>query len=202
MAKLEEIELTIKDEENDGTFAMSVVSAPAMEADFVYLNGNPLELKVIDEERRIVVGFAMIPEKRIYRKMEIDGEEKEFNIYFSKETVAKSAELFMKNLHLNNFTDEHEKPITDCSVIECWTVEDPKNDKSNIFGLKPTGGEWVLMSKIENDEEWLLIKDGKRKGYSLEGIYQGFEKLQASKQESRESISEEIIKQLNNIING
>ena len=197
MAKLEEIELTIDDEKVHGTFAMSVVSAPAMEADFVYLNANQLELKVIDEERRIVVGFAMIPEKRIYRKMEIEGEEKEFNIYFSKETVAKSAELFMKNLHLNNFTDEHQKPIVDCSVIECWVVEDAKNDKSNIYGLKPSGGEWVLMSKIENDDEWNLIKEGKRKGYSLEGIYSGFENLKASKTEE-EILIEELSKIIEN----
>ena len=39
----------------------------------------------------------------------------------------------MKNLNGNNATIEHERPVEGVSTIELWIVEDPKNDKSNIY---------------------------------------------------------------------
>jgi len=189
MKKLQEIELTIKNEAEDGIFAISLVENPAIEEDFVFLSSQEVELKVVDEERRIVVGFALVPEKRIYRKM--NG--KEFNIYFSKETVAKAGEVYMKNLNLNKFTAEHDSKIEGVSVIELWIVEDSKNDKSNIYKLNPKGGELVVMSKIYNDEVWEQVKDGTFKGYSIEAMFDGFEQLQSSQEE-------DIINQLKNLI--
>jgi hypothetical protein len=94
--KLQEIELTIKDESEDGVFAISLVNSPAIEENFIMLSSQEVELKILDEEKRIVVGFALVPEKRIYRKVK----DKEFNIFFTKETILKSAELFMKKLNL------------------------------------------------------------------------------------------------------
>lgn len=185
--KLQEIELKIKDEAEDGVFAISLVESPAIEEDFVKLSKQQIELKVVDEEKRILVGFALVPEKRIYRQME----GKEFNIYFSKETVAKTAELYMKQLNLKNWTLEHEQKTEGVSVIESWIVEDPKNDKSNLYKLDPKGGEWVIMTKVYNDEVWNEVKDGKYKGFSIEGMFDGFEQLQ-SKTEA-EKILEELV---------
>jgi len=176
--KLQEIELTIKDESEDGVFAISLVDSPAIEENFVMLSSQEVELKILDEEKRIVVGFALVPEKRIYRKVK----DKEFNIFFTKETIAKSSELFMKKLNLNKFTTEHENEVQGINVIESWIVEDPKNDKSNIYNLGAKGGEWVVTSKIYNDEVWNEIKLGKFKGYSIEGMYDGFDKLKASQE--------------------
>ena len=178
--KLQEIELFIKDEQEDGTFAISLVESPAIEENFVALSAHQIDLKVVDEERRIVVGFALVPEKRIYRKMK----GKEFNIYFSKDTIAKSAELYMKKLNLNNVTSEHEKPVQGATVIESWIVEDKYNDKSNLYNLNAQGGEWVVMMKIYNDDEWQSVKDGDYKGFSIEGIYQGFEALEMSAEQT------------------
>jgi hypothetical protein len=178
---LQEIELTIKDE-SDGVFAISLVDSPAIEENFIMLSSQEVELKILDEEKRIVVGFALVPEKRIYRRVK----DKEFNIYFTKETIAQSSELFMKKLNLNKFTTEHEKEVQGINVIESWVVEDAKNDKSNIYNLGAKGGEWVVMSKIYNDEIWNDIKEGKFKGYSIEGMYDGFDKLEASEEDSEE----------------
>ena len=178
---LQEIELTIKDE-SDGVFAISLVDSPAIEENFIMLSSQEVDLKILDEEKRIVVGFALVPEKRIYRRVK----DKEFNIYFTKETVAQSSELFMKKLNLNKFTTEHEKEVQGINVIESWVVEDAKNDKSNIYNLGAKGGEWVVMSKIYNDEIWNDIKEGKFKGYSIEGMYDGFDKLEASEEDSEE----------------
>lgn len=192
---MKEIEMKIEDEREQGAFAMSLVSSPAMEAEnFVALSEHKIELTTASEERRIVVGFALIPEKRIVRKMDKVNNGEPFNIWFSKETVAKTAELYMKKLNLNNVTTQHEKPTTNVSMVESWVVEDPKNDKSNIFGLKPKGGEWAVMMKIDNDEEWAKYKDGEYDGLSLEGLYDGFEQLMKSEEE-------EILDALKNLLN-
>jgi len=190
---MEEIELFIRNEKEDGVFAVSLVESPAIEENWVALSSHGIELKVTDEERRVVVGMALVPEKRIYRKQ--NG--KEFNIWFSKETISKTQELYMRNLNANNATTEHEKPVKDCTVIESWIVEDEKNDKSNIYDLKAPVGAWVIMMKINNDAEWEEVKKGTYKGFSIEGMFQGFEQLQ-SKQLTNEEIVEQIAELLKN----
>ena len=186
---MEEIELTIKDKLTDGVFAVSLVENPAIEANFLHLSSDVVQLKVIDEERRIVVGFALIPEKRIPRKIK----DKVFNIYFSKETISETQELFMSQMKGNNFTTDHNQKVQGIAVIESWIVEDPKHDKSNIYNLGANGGEWVLMSKINNDKVWADVKAGKFKGYSIEAMFSGFEDLEMSE-------DEKLIKELRRIL--
>lgn len=183
---MQTIELIIKDESKDGVFAISLVESPAIEEDFVYLSSHEIELKVVDEEQRIVVGYALIPDKEIYRKVK----DTEFNIIFSKETVRLTSELYMKQLNLNNVTVDHTKKIQGASVIESWITEDEKHDKVNLYGLKPILGGWVVKMKIYNDEEWKSVKDGKYKGFSIEGKFDGFEALEQKKQDKMDLIEE------------
>ena len=188
--ELQEVELFIKDENEDGVFAVSLVENPAIEENFIALSGYKMELKVVDDEKRIVTGLALVPEKRIYRKIK----EQEFNIYFSKETIYKTAELFMKKLNLNNVTSEHERPVTGVSVIESWLVEDTDKDKTALYNLKAPVGSWAITMKVYNDNEWEKIKAGDYKGFSIEGIYQGLEALEMSSEN-------EIIEELKAILN-
>ena len=188
---METIELFIADEAKDGVFAVSLVEEPAIEEDFVALSTDRIELKVADEERKVVVGLALVPEKKIYRFMK----GKEFNIFFSKETISKAQELYMKKLNLNNVTAEHEEKVTGASVIESWIVEDSKNDKTNLYNLKATEGSWAIMMKIDNEELWAKVKSGEFKGFSIEGIFGGFEQLEASK-------DKDIVEQLKELIDG
>lgn len=204
MEKLQEIEMKIKDESVDGVFAISLVDSPAIEEDFVALSkhSDKIELKVADEERRIAVGYALIPDKRIYRRITPKGktEPVEFNIYFTKETIAQTQELYMRNLNNNNATTEHEKAVTDCTVIESWITEDEKHDKINLFNVEPIVGGWAVMMKINNDEVWSSVKSGEYKGFSIEGFYKGFENL--NMQEEKPLTEEEQLEQIINILKG
>lgn len=200
MGKLQTIELFIKDDD-DGVFAISLVESPAIEENFVALSREKIQFKAIDDERKIVVGFALVPDKEIYRKINDPKSKhngKEFNITFSKETVGKTAELFMKNLHGNNFTSEHAKPVSGASVIESWIVEDPKNDKSNIYNLNAKGGEWVVMAKLYNDDEYQKAKEGTYKGFSIEGMFDGFDQLDLAEQITDE---QQLIESIKTILN-
>ena len=196
--KIPTIELTIEDESKEGIFALGYVTNPAFEEDteWVYLSQQEIELKIVDEERRIVVGFIMVPDKEVPRNQIVNGKMMKFNIKFSKQTILKAGELFMKNMNNNKATDNHEKPLTGVSVIELWTVEDPKNDKSNIYNLKPKGGELAVISKFYNDKAWEDVKAGKWKGFSIEGLFNGFDQLLSKSKE------ELIIEELKIIVNG
>lgn len=189
-----EIELFISDEKEEGVFAISLVENPAIESNFLALSEESeskftLQLKEVDKKRNIVVGYALIPEIRIPRIK--DG--KQFNIFLSKETVAKAAALYMKQLNLQNVTSEHEKPVKDCCVVQSWIIEDPKNDKANIYNLdpKPQGGEWVVMMAL-SEEEYSKVEDGIYKGFSIEALFDGFDKLEQSKEDSDEELFRKI----------
>ena len=52
------------------------------------------------------------------------------------------------------------------------------------------------MMKIYNDEEWDAVKSGDYKGFSIEGVFQGFEALEASKQLTEEEKLIQTIKQI------
>ena len=191
---MQTIELFIKDESEDGVFAISLVDEPAIESDFLALskqdnNKFNINLKEVDKKRKVVVGYALIPDLKIPRYK--DG--KEFNIVMSKETVALAAKLYMSNLNGANVTSQHEKPVQGCCVIESWIVEDAKNDKANIYNLEPApkGGEWVVMMSL-TDEEYSKVEDGEYNGFSIEAMFQGFDALEQSKELTEDDLIEKI----------
>ena len=195
---MQTIELFIKDEAEDGVFAISLVDQPAIESDFLALskqvdNKFKIKLKEIDKKRKVVVGYALIPDLKIPRVK--DG--KEFNIVMSKETVALAASLYMKKLNLANVTSQHEKPVEGCCVIESWIIEDAKMDKANIYNLEPApkGGEWVVMMAL-TDEEYAKVEDGEYNGFSIEAMFQGFDALEQSKELTDDEFIEEVTKML------
>ena len=68
----ETYELILKDEE-DGTFALSLVSEPAIMQDFVWLNKDgKVEVKFasVDEDKHLIVGPILIPNLKILRLKE------------------------------------------------------------------------------------------------------------------------------------
>ena len=168
MEDLPTVELVIDEEKSeDGVQAISLVEYPAIEENFVALSSHKVEFKTINEEKRIIVGLALVPNKKIYRR----SKNYEYNIMFSEETVKKASEIYLKNLRNNNTTLEHQELTTGVSVIESWVVEDPAMDKSNLYGLNATKGCWVVTMKVDNDEVWQDVKDKKYLGLSIEGMF-------------------------------
>ena len=163
------IELYI-DEENEfsGIEAISVVENPAIEEDFIALKKHEVQLAEVDAEKRILMGPALIPNKQIYRT---NGEE-EYNIFFSEDTVKKASELFLSRGKQNNSTLEHQVDIQGLSVVESWIIEDSEMDKSKKYGLSLPKGTWMVSVKVNNDDIWdNYVKEGKVKGFSIEGFF-------------------------------
>ena len=198
MEELEIIELII-DENTDmhGIQAISVVENPAIEEDFIALNSeNKIELAEVDHERRILMGAALIPDKKIYRR----SGDKEYFIYFTKETVEQASQLFLMECKQNNSTLEHEVEIDNLSVVESWIIEDELHDKSRKFGLNMPVGTWMVSVKVNNDVIWEeFVKTKKVKGFSIEGFFA--DKLDRPNESIEEDFAaQESIKIIKNLI--
>lgn len=175
------------DGELEGIQAISLVEAPAIDENWVTLS-EQLLFKAQDQERRIVMGPALIPDKPIYRRK---GEE-EFHIFFSKETVRKSMELYFKNGRQNSATVEHEVGIASTTVVESWIIEG-EQDKSKMYGFDLPVGTWMVSMKIESEpiwDEW--VKTGRLKGFSIEGYFKKREELSSHEELTEDGFLEEL----------
>lgn len=179
------------DEENEvtGIEAVSIVESPAIESDFIALNSQEIKLAKVDEEKQILMGAALIPNKPIYRT----NNEEEFYVYFSADTVRKASELFFKNGNQNNATLEHKLAVNDLTVVESWIVENKEKDKSALYDLEVPVGTWMISMKVNNSEIWNdFVKTGKVKGFSIEGYFADKATIQASKDTSEDKALEKI----------
>jgi hypothetical protein len=163
----------------NGIDAISIVESPAIEENFVALNKQTqVNFALQNNEKRLLVGPALIPNKTIYRNQ--GGEE--FYVYFSAKTIQKASELYLIRGNQNNSTLEHAAKLKGLSVVESWIVEDPEMDKSNVYGMNLPKGTWMVSMKVNNDEIWeTYVKTGAVKGFSIEGYFA--DKVKMSKDE-------------------
>ena len=168
MAKKDKIvELIIDDnDEMSGVNAISVVENPAIEELFIALNDQTM-LKAVDKKRGVLVGPALIPNKKIFRVNPKTKEE--FYIFFSEETVRKASEKFFMEANQSNATLEHKKNLKGMTVVESWIIEG-KNDKSKDYGMNLPVGTWMVSMKV-TDEIYKKAESQEIKGFSIEGFF-------------------------------
>ena len=188
------VELVISDESQEMTIdAISLVTSPAIEQDFVFFGKekNNLTLAKIDEEKRMLVSPALIPNKNIFRYD--PNTDSDYYVYFSKETVRQASELYLKHNNHHKATYQHEENVSGVLTIESW-IKEGDMDKSKLYGFDLPDGTWFVKMKIENDEMWSKIKSGELKGLSIEGFFinriQEMSKQQFSNEDILEALSE------------
>ena len=178
------IELILDEEfEDAGIDAISIVENPAIEEDFIALKKQEISLAEINKDKKLLMGALLVPNKPIFRKT---GED-EYYIYFSKDTIQKASQLYLRNGKQNNTTLEHQHSLSGLTLVESWIVEDKEKDKSKIYNMNVPVGTWMGTVKVNNDEVWNeYVKTNKVKGFSIEGYF-------ADKMESpKESVEEKI----------
>lgn len=147
-------------------FGISLVQDPAIEVNYVALSKEkPLQILLEKEDKHIIVGCALVPDKPIYRR---DGDE-EFYIKFSAETIEKLAHSYLANDRVYSFSTDHKDVADDVYIIETW-LKTSENDKSKDYNLDVPIGSWMVMAKVENEEIWNRIKEGELQGFSIEAI--------------------------------
>ncbi len=192
-----ELILDEESEEMVGIEAVSIVSAPAIDESFVALSSDEIKLAKVDDEKRIVMGCALVPNKMIFRKRN----DTTFYVYFSEDTVRRASELFFQNGNQSNATLEHQMKANNLTVVESWIVEDEVKDKSAIYGLNAPVGSWVISMKIEDDELWQQIKEGKKyTGFSIEGYFADKASIKKSEMSTEEVEAELILSKIKDVI--
>ena len=164
-------ELVISEDNQDLAIdAISLVSEPAIEVDFVYMNKakNNLTFAKVDEEKRLLVSPALIPNKQIFRYDAAT--DQEFYVWFSKDTVQKASEMYLKYNNHHKATVQHEENVKGVTTIESW-IKEGDMDKSKLYGFDLPNGTWFVKMRIDNDEMWERIKSGELKGLSIEGYF-------------------------------
>ena len=173
------VELVIADDSQELAIdAISLVSSPAIEQDFVFFGKekNNLTFAKVDEEKRMLVSPALIPNKQIFRYD--PNTDSDYYVYFSPETVRKASELYLKHNNHHKATHEHSERVSGVLTVESW-IKEGDSDKSKLYGFDLPNGTWFVKMKIENDELWQKIKSGELKGLSIEGYFTNkFEQMQ------------------------
>tara|TARA_R100001086_G_scaffold208610_1_gene124364 strand:+ start:238 stop:960 length:723 start_codon:yes stop_codon:yes gene_type:complete len=190
------VELVIDGDEELAIDAISLVSAPAIEQDFVFFGKekNNLTFAKVDEDKRMLISPALIPDKQIFRHDPQTSSD--YYVYFSKDTVRKASELYLKNNNHHKATQEHSERVSGVLTVESWIIEDPKMDKSTLYGFSLPKGTWMVSMRITNDEIWKEIKSGTLKGLSIEGYFTN----KMEKMSETTPTDQEILEALNEII--
>lgn len=191
------VELIISDDNQELAIdAISLVTAPAIESEFVFFGKekNNLTFAKVDEEKRMLVSPALIPNKNIFRHD--PNTDSDYYVYFSKETVRKAAELYLKHNNHHKATYQHQDRVSGVLTVESW-IKEGDSDKSKLYGYDLPNGTWFVKMKIENDELWQKIKAGELKGLSIEGYFTNkFEQMNKIK----ETTTEEILSAFNELV--
>jgi hypothetical protein len=162
-------EVVFDESQDKGVYALSCVGNPAMEDTWLALADHPKEIQfsTIDEEKRLLLGASLIPNKKIYRNDNGD----EYYLTFSEDTIERCAHSFVRNNYVQQSSENHDVKLEGVSVVESWIVEDPEKDKSAHYGKKYEKGTWVTMMKVDNDDTWEKAKNGTLNGFSIDGLF-------------------------------
>tara|TARA_Y100001963_G_scaffold81522_1_gene113084 strand:+ start:5776 stop:6501 length:726 start_codon:yes stop_codon:yes gene_type:complete len=196
ITKIKELVIA-NDSEELAIDAISLVSAPAIEENFVYFGKekNNLTFAKVDEEKRMLISPALIPNKQIFRVDPNNGDE--YYVYFSPSTIKTASELYLKHNNHHKATYEHQDRVSGVLTVESWIIEDSKIDKSRLYGYNLPKGTWMVSLKITNEELWQKVKDGSLRGLSIEGYFT--DRMQNMSE--KEPTDQEILEALNEIIN-
>tara|TARA_R110000823_G_scaffold110527_3_gene230519 strand:- start:1795 stop:2928 length:1134 start_codon:yes stop_codon:yes gene_type:complete len=155
-------------EDVEGLQAIALVDRPAIGLNYQAFEHHKFE--VINEEKRIVMGAAMIPNLPIYRR----DERGEYYAIFKKETIKALVQKFFKESKQGSFNEQHDQfKILDGVYIYQSFITDEELGISAPRGFENIAdGTWFIAAKVENDEAWEKVKEnGLLKGFSVEGVF-------------------------------
>ena len=161
-------ELVIEDEETDEVFAISLVETPAIETNFVFFDKEEIQFAAINEEKRLLMGPILVPDKKILR---MQGDNTPYFVFFKPETIKRLSEMYLQKKYTDKVTLEHDKKLKDVSLVESWVVESREKDKSNLYGFNVPVGTWMGTFKVSDDIFKNYVKTGEVKGFSIEGLF-------------------------------
>ena len=185
---------------NSETDAISMVTEPAIESDFVFLSKDKAIVKEAfsNDEKHMVYGAVLRPDFPIYRN---DGEN-EYYLEFTSESIERMARDYMMNYRQGNVTIQHEEYANEVFMVESWIKQDMDKDKSVSVGLDKSLpiGTWFCGFYVNNNDVWERIKSGELKGFSVEAMID-LEDFAKVKKEDAFEMNESFWSKLKSIVN-
>ena len=182
------------------TEAISMVTEPAIESDFVFLSKDKAIVKEAfsNDEKHMVYGAVLRPDFPIYRN---DGEN-EYYLEFTSESIERMARDYMMNYRQGNVTIQHEEYANEVFMVESWIKQDMDKDKSVSVGLDKSLpiGTWFCGFYVNNNDVWERIRRKVLKGFSVEAMID-LEDFAKVKKEDAFEMNESFWSKLKSIVN-
>ena len=182
------------------TEAISMVTEPAIESDFVFLSKDKAIVKEAfsNDEKHMVYGAVLRPDFPIYRN---DGEN-EYYLEFTSESIERMARDYMMNYRQGNVTIQHEEYANEVFMVESWIKQDMDKDKSVSVGLDKSLpiGTWFCGFYVNNNDVWERIRRKELKGFSVEAMID-LEDFAKVKKEDEFEMNESFWSKLKSIVN-
>ena len=154
------------DKEEMGIDFIALVDSPAIQVNWMAFEHK--ERFAINQERKIIVSPAMIPDLPIYRRNEKLGE---FYVIFDKEQINLMQEKFMQNNFINNVNEMHDgnKVIEGVFMKNSFVSDASLGIKAPEAFSDLPDGTWFISYKFKDDATWeTFVKSGEFKGVSVE----------------------------------
>lgn len=157
-------------DEATGMHYISLVENPAVETEWMAFEADKMNVyKVEDNEQHIITGVVMRANFPILKEIPNKGK---CYLKYEKETLKQMALKFFKNGEQNNITitHNHAKLTDKVNIFEMY-IKDVER------GINPKGfeniedGSLMASFKVNDEQLWSEIKEGKWKGFSLEGAF-------------------------------
>ena len=161
--------LTIHEEYQD-EFQIALVDDPAIDSETQYFNTQQ-QFKVIDEDRRIVAGYAMIAGKRMERFEDPkQGGRGKYWVYFDKESIWDIALKFFKNRLTTSTNEMHQTDrfAEGVFVFGSVMIDRAMGDVAPKGFVTEPDGSWFIKMYVGDDDIFAKFKSGEYKGFSIE----------------------------------
>lgn len=171
MKKFPLYKIKIKEDDTTGVDYVALVDVPAIGFNWQTFNANKQRYQVVNEEKRILAGAAMVADLPIYRRDETGYE---YYVVFDRQTIEKIVQKLCKNgfiANVNLMHNESEK-VEGIYLTEHFIIDAEKGKPTPLGFDKLTDGSWFVYYKCENDKVWQEVKEGKYKGFSVEGYFE------------------------------
>lgn len=162
-----QINAEIKDDAEVSFIAL--VDTPAIKRDFIAFK-DAVKFEVVSEDQHIITGPLMVPDQLIYRN---SGKFGEHYVKFSADTIRAIAIKFSKQGYQKNVNLMHDEAmqVDGLTMFESFISNTQRGVKPMAAFTDLPDGSWFGSFYVENENVWAAIKDGKVKGFSVEGLF-------------------------------
>ena len=180
--------IDINEDDNTGLDAISLVSTPAVEIDFLcFEKDDSIEISFsANEDKHIISGIALRADFPIYRR----NGDYEYYVVFTKEIIRKIVNKYAKNGLFNSVNLQHnDHNFTNKAIMIESYIIDKERGICPIEFSDIEDGSWYVSFHIEDEMLWNEIKNGKElNAFSVQGLFNliedKFEKVEKVEEDS------------------